>query len=662
MESLNSAALTNPEQAIKGLPPYSAVEALQRLQTLQRVCATLSLDGILFVGGVDGKHHEASHEVLAWLLNGESGRVVFGRGSGGVDMEEVVLVITPTAARLYCPAAIWQALAPRLGLWPRYVAPPPAPPSSGGPSSAQGPPHPSAPPPHLASLNSPRPVASRLQVHSPAASLEEAEVLEEHKIRAFIAMLEGLQAVGIPLPEQGDAKPIEQWPLVQAYALQDFEALTGGGFLTQRLRCVTCAAAVVAPLALVDARALHWLVRVEAPRLRGCWEECERGLDQACGARPLRASEGTLCEAPLTYADYGRLRPPKLGLLNPRTGRLPLEPLARTRLLLGTRTALCEGGEPCSTISPPYLAHISPISPPYLAHISPISAPGEPCSTEAPGGGGQGACEASPRHLILEAAEPHGPLYAGRVYFLGLGAAAPPSAPVAQPEKIVEDGAATLRSHPDPNPDPIPDLSQAPPPSARARNPDPNQAPPPCVRRAPASRRRARRRRRRPRRRARRRRTRAPQTRSCCRASSARCRPRRTLGLGLGLGLALALGLALGLGLANPNPNPNPNPNQAAVDEVVEAHGVGATAATLGEEVAAAVARRAAAAGLATPAGWSPRVAVQRQLVDLLGIPREDGAAAGLVPLVKLLLKSLLCRYDIEVLTSNLDQTEDLSA
>eukprot|EP00321_Phaeocystis_globosa_P018422 CAMPEP_0118826094 /NCGR_PEP_ID=MMETSP1162-20130426/11725_1 /TAXON_ID=33656 /ORGANISM="Phaeocystis Sp, Strain CCMP2710" /LENGTH=339 /DNA_ID=CAMNT_0006756799 /DNA_START=27 /DNA_END=1042 /DNA_ORIENTATION=- len=339
MESLNSAALTNPEQSVKGLPPYSAVEALQRLQTLQRVCATLSLDGILFVGGVDGKHHEASHEVLAWLLNGESGRVVFGRGSGGVDMEEVVLVITPTAARLYCPAAIWQALAPRLGLWPR------------------------------------------LQVHSPAASLEEAEVLEEHKIRAFIAMLEGLQAVGIPLPEQGDAKPIEQWPLVQAYALQDFEALTGGGFLTQRLRCVTCAAAVVAPLALVDARALHWLVRVEAPRLRGCWEECERGLDQACGARPLRASEGTLCEAPLTYADYGRLRPPKLGLLNPRTGRLPLEPLARTRLLLGARTALCEGGEPCST--------------------------------EAPGGGGQGACEAAPRHLILEAAEPHGPLYAG---------------------------------------------------------------------------------------------------------------------------------------------------------------------------------------------------------------------------------------------------------
>ena len=86
---------------------------------------------------------------------------------------------------------------------------------------------------------------------------------------------------------------------------------------------------------------------------------------------------------PLTR--YGRLRPPKLGLLNQRASRVPLEsrsnpnpnpnpspspspnpnpnpspnpnpnpnqvplePLARTRLLLGTRTALCEGGEPRS--------------------------------------------------------------------------------------------------------------------------------------------------------------------------------------------------------------------------------------------------------------------------------------------------------------------------
>ena len=69
-------------------------------------------------------------------------------------------------------------------------------------------------------------VAAQLQAHAQPAQLVHAmALLEEHKIRAFIAMLEGLQAVGIPLPEQGDAKPIEQWPLSQAYAQQDFEAL-----------------------------------------------------------------------------------------------------------------------------------------------------------------------------------------------------------------------------------------------------------------------------------------------------------------------------------------------------------------------------------------------------------------------------------------------------
>ena len=44
---------------------------------------------------------------------------------------------------------------------------------------------------------------------------------------------------------------------------------------------------------------------------------------------------------------------------------------------------------------------------------------------------------------------------------------------------------------------------------------------------------------------------------------------------------------------------------------MVAAHGVGATATLLAKEVGAAVARRAAAAGLTTllPTGWAPKVA-----------------------------------------------------
>ena len=55
-------------------------------------------------------------------------------------------------------------------------------------------------------------------------------------------MAGGLKSVGVPLPEAGgdSAKVVELWPLIQAYALQDFEDVTGGGFFTQRHRCVPC--------------------------------------------------------------------------------------------------------------------------------------------------------------------------------------------------------------------------------------------------------------------------------------------------------------------------------------------------------------------------------------------------------------------------------------
>ena len=103
---LNSPSL-NSENVASAEPAYSSYECLQRLQTLQWICTALALDALLFVGGVDGRHHEASREVLAWPLGGESGRVVFGRGGTDVELDEVVLVVTPTAARLYCPAAVY---------------------------------------------------------------------------------------------------------------------------------------------------------------------------------------------------------------------------------------------------------------------------------------------------------------------------------------------------------------------------------------------------------------------------------------------------------------------------------------------------------------------------------------------------------------------------
>ena len=477
VNDLPDAVATKPSE-------YSSAECLQRLQTLQRVCAAERLDALLLVGGVDGRHHAGSREALGWLLGGESGRVVFGRAESEVDLDEVVVLIAPASVRLYCPAAVYKRLAARLALWPR------------------------------------------LQLFRPAEALEDAEQLEEHKIRAFIAMAGGLKSVGVPLPEgggSGDAKAIELWPLIQAYALQDFEAVTGGGFFTQRHRCVPCGRAIGAPLSLVDARALRWLVEAEAPRLRGSWDDCERQLDGACGAKPLRHSEAALCEPLTTYADYGllarRVKPGDDAPPPPPADEL----VARTRLLLGARTAACVGEEGSSAERP----------------------------------GAPGASEAQPRHLLLEAAEPHGPLYAGRTYFLGLGAAAPPSAPSSEPERLVEQGSTSLKD-------------------ARAR-------------------------------------VAAARAASAAAASASATEDARAADTLLLQSLYGAL--------------------HAALDEALEEHGLGATAARLEAAVGAGVSRRAAASELALPEGWVPRVAVRLQYVDAVGVARgatlgSDGARA----------------------------------
>lgn len=175
-------------------------EGLQRLRGLQAFCEARRLDALLVVGGVDGRHHSGARETLGWLLSGLSGRELFASWNGLPDLDEVVLVVTPDAARMYCPPRVFDMLADRLSRW------------------------------------------TRLKTWVPKAELlDDGEALERDKIVSFIQMLEGLKCVGVPVasrgevsgPGKGPSATVEAWPLVQAFALQEFENLTGGGFFVR---------------------------------------------------------------------------------------------------------------------------------------------------------------------------------------------------------------------------------------------------------------------------------------------------------------------------------------------------------------------------------------------------------------------------------------------
>ena len=352
-----------------------------RLAAIQALIAeSPDIDSLLLVGGVDGRNHAGSREALDWLFSGLSGREIWGSKHDNA-LDEAVLLITADAARLYAPPKLWAALQPRVARW------------------------------------------RRLQVWSPPVALEDdVEQVEEHKIRSFIAMASGVGRVGVALPPaegsgKGPAAAIELWPLVQAFALQDFEALTGGGFFTQQHEVTSVAEALRALQLQLDAPALGWLRDVEAPRLAGCLADCLQSVDVACdGGRAVRLSEAELFEPALTYHAHGKLRERTIPSASAVVGEAPLAPavcaapdvplVGRVSLLVGGRTALLGDGPKTS------------------------------CS--AARAGEAGGPELLSRHLCCEVTEPLGPLYAGRSYFLSTGARAPPHGTDEAAEELID--------------------------------------------------------------------------------------------------------------------------------------------------------------------------------------------------------------------------------
>ena len=56
---------------------------------------------------------------------------------------------------------------------------------------------------------------------------EDEEAAEDFKVKSFISMVQGLQCIGVPYSPTGqegqfDHMVVEKWPIIQAYALEDF--------------------------------------------------------------------------------------------------------------------------------------------------------------------------------------------------------------------------------------------------------------------------------------------------------------------------------------------------------------------------------------------------------------------------------------------------------
>ena len=182
---------------------YTAVACLERLRALQQLCTGPGgVDALMCIAGYDGDDNIGSSMIIKYLLLGQSGNELLDSSIGDEDLEDSVLIIEHERVGLYCNYRVYERVRALITLW------------------------------------------HGLRVHVLTEQmLEDADIAEQFKVDAFISMTEDPHTVGIataipvpnstsslggPVAKQGAISVVEQWVLVQAYALQD-PSLGGGG-------------------------------------------------------------------------------------------------------------------------------------------------------------------------------------------------------------------------------------------------------------------------------------------------------------------------------------------------------------------------------------------------------------------------------------------------
>lgn len=342
---------------------YTPLQCLHRLRALQNIITgsgASEADALLCVAGIDGGETRGSSMVIKYLLMGQSGSEMLD-SKLDPNYDDVALVITASSVSLYCNHYVLDQVGPLTALW------------------------------------------RGLKTHVlTKEEMRDADAAEEFKVSAFVAMVAGSQCFGIvadppapgatkPKMQQGAGSVVERWPLVQAYAL---EQISGGsrGFFTMNHKIADVGTEVRSLLlGLVDPRAnVAWLHDHCVPEITRHMEEVLEQLDNVTGGDDrLDMVEADVGEPVTSYYEYALIRERMKDATAPAGRGTRWE----SRLRVGQRS---------DTIGE------------EVHGEEPDDDDGELAMGEC----GPGL---APSHFVAAVAQPRGPLYAARTYFLQSG-------------------------------------------------------------------------------------------------------------------------------------------------------------------------------------------------------------------------------------------------
>ncbi|CEM26272.1 unnamed protein product [Vitrella brassicaformis CCMP3155] len=242
-----------------------------RLVRVKQLLDALELDALLLILGYDGHENDGSRALANYLLNGKCGRRV--SESLDIQYDDVFCVISATRIVVFCPSSLHDPLTQRLALWPGC------------------------------------------EIVSPSAEVEaDSSAFEALKVACFLDAVRGVKAVGIPIhPDQ--VSEIEQWPLIQSYAYDDFHL----GFFSATKQPKGVLPALRATLfAEWDLSSLSTTINGPLPFFTHAWQQTLAALDSKAPEKRAACRLSQLVEPLTSHFAYALMEGLPEGVVNER--------------------------------------------------------------------------------------------------------------------------------------------------------------------------------------------------------------------------------------------------------------------------------------------------------------------------------------------------------
>lgn len=263
----------------KNLRHFSPTVSCTRLRRIQELIKSHGnsgpkLDGILCILGVDGRYNSGSKHLLNYLLFGFC-ELLTSEISGGKitdeELEDVVVLVKAASVHVYCNPLNYPYLL-------RYIA-------------------------HWRNL----------QLHClNKEEYDDNERAEEFKITSFISMVQGCEHIGIQYgePSLGEKQPqfdpfiLEKWPLIQAYAFEDFGS---GGFFTMKHKVIDVSGHLNSMYGSLDPAIVQNLIHETLPLFERHFKSVVTNIDAESQSELLKVTERTLSEPIVSYFTHGHI-------------------------------------------------------------------------------------------------------------------------------------------------------------------------------------------------------------------------------------------------------------------------------------------------------------------------------------------------------------------